>query len=56
MSQTIDKKSSTDLIAALYPDKSKTSENYLTSDAYDHPNTTISLPLEKNDPFSLGDR
>lgn len=56
MSQTIDKKSSTDLIAAIFHDKSKTSENYLTSDAQDHPNAYISPPLEKNDPFSLGDR
>ncbi|XP_065929832.1 uncharacterized protein [Magallana gigas] len=56
VSQTINKKSTTDLIAAIYPDKSKTSENYLTSDAYDHPDATISPPLERNDPFSLGDR
>lgn len=56
VSQTINKKSTTDLIAAIYPDKSKTSENYLTSDAYDHPDATISPPLERNDLFSLGDR
>lgn len=56
MSETIDKKSSTGLITAIFDDKSKTSENSLTSDAHDHPNATKSPRLEKNDPFSLDDR
>lgn len=56
VSETIDKKSSTGLITAIFDDKSKSSENYLTSDAHDHPNATKSPRLEKNDPFSLDDR
>lgn len=56
VSETIDKKSSTGLITAIYDDKSKTSENSLTSDAHDHPNATKSPRPEKNDPFSLDDR
>lgn len=55
-SETIDKKSSTGLITAIYDDKSKTSENSLTSDAHDHPNATKSPRPEKNDPFSRDDR
>lgn len=55
VSETIDKKSSTGLITAIYDDKSKTSENSLTSDAHDHPNATKSPRPGKNDPFSLDD-
>lgn len=52
---SIDKKSSNGLITAIFDDKSKTSENYLTSDALDHPNATKSPRPGKNDPFSLDD-